>query len=189
MTDGDANEHVIGRFLRVFDEDVEVAVFVEHAGIEDFKFRIAPGAAAIFGNQPFVRKRRLRIFVKRLHVRMRGRGIEIEILLFYVLAVITLGAGEAEEPLLENGVASVPKRQGETDAAFAVGNAQEPVLAPSICPAARLIVRKIIPAIAIGRIILAHRGPLPLREIGPPPFPICLAIAIILEAVAFGVGG
>jgi hypothetical protein len=64
------------------------------------------------------------------------------------------------------------KRGREAEAAFAVGEAEQAVLAPAIGAAARVVVREIIPAIAVGRIILAHRAPLPLGQIGPPALPV-----------------
>src|SRR5687768_9233476 len=42
----DADENVLGRSLRVLDEDIEVAVFVEHARVEQFVLRPAPATRA-----------------------------------------------------------------------------------------------------------------------------------------------
>jgi hypothetical protein len=49
-----------------------------------------------------------------LHVRVRGRAIEVEVVLFDVLPVIALAVRESEHPLLEDRIATVPERQGET---------------------------------------------------------------------------
>src|SRR6266446_9313687 len=102
--------------------------------------------------------------------------------------MISLGIGEAEEPLFENRVFAVPQGQRETEPAFAVGDAQQPILPPAIRPRARMIVRKIIPARPIGRIILAHRPPLPLGQVWPPPLSIGLPRGIVGEALLFCVG-
>ena len=46
---------------------------------------------------------------------MRRRAVEIEVVLFDVLAVIAFVAGQAEEPLLEDRVLFIPQREGEAD--------------------------------------------------------------------------
>ena len=80
---------------------------------------------------------------------MRRRGVEVEIALLDVLAVVALGVGQAEEPLLEDGVAAVPQRQGEAQAALAVGDAQQAVLAPAVGAAAGVLVGEVVPALAV----------------------------------------
>ena len=55
---------------------------------------------------------------------MRGGGIQVVILLFYVLGVVAFGTGEAEKPLFQDGVLAIPKRESETEAAFAVANSE-----------------------------------------------------------------
>ena len=77
---------------------------------------------------------------------MRGRGIEVMPDLLHVLAVIALRVREPEEPLLQDRIAPVPQGEGEAQPAFAVGDAQQAILAPAIGAAARMLVRKIIPA-------------------------------------------
>ena len=68
----DANQHVVGCRLGVFDEHVEVAIVVEHPGVEQFVLRLVFAAAAIGLDQVAVREGRLRILVQILHVRVRG---------------------------------------------------------------------------------------------------------------------
>ena len=48
IDDGDPHQHVVGAGLGVLDEDVEIAVVVEHAGIEQLEFRIAAVPRARF---------------------------------------------------------------------------------------------------------------------------------------------
>src|SRR6266704_22634 len=52
-----------------------------------------------------------------------------------------------------------------------VAKPADPVLAPAIGPAARVIVREIGPRIAVGAVILAHRPPLAIADIRPPAPP------------------
>src|SRR5438552_15997138 len=97
---------------------------------------------------------------------MRRRAVDVKVALLHVFAVVAFLIGQAEEPLLQDRVAAVPKRQRETQPALTIANPQQPVLAPAISAAAGVIVGKIIPAIAAGRIILAHGAPLAFRKIG-----------------------
>src|SRR5439155_13685326 len=52
-----------------------------------------------------------------------------------------------------------------------VAKAADAVLAPAIGPAARVIMREMGPRIAVGAVILAHRPPLAIADIGPPAPP------------------
>jgi len=44
---------------------------------------------------------------------VRRRAVEVEVVLLDVLAVVALVAGDAEQALLEDGVAAVPEGQRE----------------------------------------------------------------------------
>ena len=87
---------------------------------------------------------------------------------FDVLAVVALAVGQPEQPLLQDRIAAVPQRQRETPAQVVVAPAGNPVLAPAIGAAAGVVVREMVPGRAVGAVILPHRPPLPLAEIGPP---------------------
>jgi hypothetical protein len=76
---------------------------------------------------------------------MRGRGIDVEIVLFDVLSMIALAIYKPEETLLEDRVALVPEAERETETALAVRDAQEPVLTPAVGATAGVIVREIGP--------------------------------------------
>src|ERR1035438_6029581 len=113
---------------------------------------------------------------------MCGRGVEVEVALFHVLPVIPLRAGETEEALLQHRVFAVPKRQREAEPALAIGDAEQPVLAPTIGAAAGMVVREVIPDRAVRRIILPHGGPLALGEIRAPAFPILFSRGVLRQA-------
>jgi len=115
-----------------------------------------------------------------------GKGVEIEIGILHVLAVVALGIGQAKEAFLKDRVEAVPKRGRETETAFAVGEAEQAVLAPAIRAAAGVIVREIIPAVAIRGIIFADGAPLPLREVGTPAFPVFDPTAVLIETLRLG---
>src|SRR5713226_203922 len=68
---------------------------------------------------------------------------------------------------------------------MAVADSRDPVLAPAVGAAPRLVMREIIPSVSVGTVILAHRSPLPLREIRPPALPVYFALARFLQSDLF----
>ncbi len=167
----DPDQQVIRRRLGILDKDVEVPVVVEDPRVEQFVFHLLAGAAAVRLDQIAIGKGRLGVLVKILHVGMRGRAVEIEIVFLDILPVVALGVRQAEEALLQNRVLSVPQGQGEAEPLLVVADARQAVLAPPVGPGARLVVGEVAPGVAILAVILAHRAPLPLAEIRPPLFP------------------
>src|SRR5262249_10229630 len=135
-----------------------------------------------------IRERGLGVLVERLQVRARRCRIEIVVELLHVLAVVSLRAGQPEEALLQDRVASVPQRQREAEPALAVGDPQQPVLAPAVGPAARVIVRQIVPDGSVRRVVLAHGPPLALGEVRSPPLPVADAAGVLIETAPLGVG-
>ena len=116
---------------------------------------------------------------------MRRRRIDVEIDLLHVLRVIALRPRQPEQPLLEDRVLAVPQGQRETQAALAVADPQQAVLAPAVGAAAGVVVREICPALARRRVILADGPPLALGQIGPPALPIGRPVPRLLEANVF----
>ena len=74
---GDAHEQIVGIDAGIFDKNIEIAVIVEYAGIDELIFRLQLPAAPIFLPQLRIRKGALRIFVERFQVGMRGQGIQV----------------------------------------------------------------------------------------------------------------
>ena len=145
--DRDADQDVVGRGLRVLGEDVEVAVVVEDAGVGELELGLVACRGARFSSTSRAYgNSRLRVLVERLQVRVRRRRVEVEVRLLHVLAVVALGAGQAEQPLLQDRVAAVPQREREAEPALAVGDAEQAVLAPAVGAAARVVVREVVPA-------------------------------------------
>ena len=182
----DADQQIIRRGLGVLDENVEVALFVEDAGIAQFEFRLVPAAAPILVDQPGIGELVLGILVEPLQVRGRGRGVEIVVTLLDVLAMVALGVAQAEEAFLEDRIAAIPQGQGEAKAALPVGQAQQAIFAPAVSPAAGVVVGKIIPAVSTGGIVLPHRAPLALGQVGSPAFPVPGTPGILRQALCFG---
>src|SRR5579864_2400129 len=100
--------------------------------------------------------------------------------------MIALGIGESEEALFEDRVLAIPQCECKTEAAFAIRETSEAVLAPAISAAAGVLVREIFPGGAAGGIILADGAPLPFGKIRAPVLPMFLAGLILSEAVVLG---
>src|SRR6516164_6106654 len=156
----------------VFDLDIEIAVFRKHTGVDQLEFGVSPAATPVLFDKSCVGKCRLRVFVEHTHVRMGWRAVEVVVEFLDVFAVVALGIGQPKQPLLQDGVAAVPQGETETQQQPIIAKPADPVLAPAIGAAARMVVRKIFPSVAVLAVILAHRSPLALAEIGPPAPPM-----------------
>src|SRR5207249_1535182 len=117
---------------------------IKNTRVEQLKRALVFPAPRIFLDELLIRKLRLRVFVERLRVGMRRRGVEVEILLFHILAVISLRIAQTKKALFQNRVATIPKRQRKTKSALAVAPAEQAIFAPAIRAATRVVVREII---------------------------------------------
>ena len=172
VLDRDAHEQVVRARLRVFHEDVEVAVVVEDAGVEELPLGLGPPAPRVLLDEPCVGVLPLRVLVEGPQVGMGRRRVEVEVALLDVLAVVPLGPREAEEPLLEDGVALVPEGQGQAEPLMVVRDPEEPILPPPVGARPGMVVGEVLPHRPAGRVVLADRAPLTLGEIRPPPLPV-----------------
>src|SRR5262249_6256296 len=91
---GDADGHCLRRSFRVANFEVEIAAFVEHTSVEQREGWLLTRTARVFLDQPGVRVFSLRILVEIAHPAVRGRGVEVEVVLLDILPVIALIAGE-----------------------------------------------------------------------------------------------
>ena len=101
--------------------------------------------------------------------------------------MIPFGASEAEQPLLEYRVLSIPEREAECEPTLAIADAEQPVLAPAIRSASRMLVREVLPSIAPIGVVLAHGAPLALGQVGTPPLPVLLPARVRLEPPHLGI--
>ena len=173
VLDGDANEYVLRRGLGVLHEDVEVAVFREDAGIEQFVLRLQLRAGAVGLDQIVIGVGQLRVLVEPLHVGVGGRRVQVVVVLLDVFAVVALGAGQAEEPLLDDRVLTVPEGQSKTKQLVLIGEAGQPIFARTVGAGAGLIVGEVVPRVPVGAVVLAYRAPLALAQVGSPLLPRC----------------
>src|SRR6516164_1437285 len=116
---------------------------------------------------------------------MRRRGVEVEVIFLDILAMVALVTGQAEGALLEDRIDAVPQRERQAEALLAVADAAHAVLAPAIGARAGLVVVEILPGSPAGAVILAHRSPGALGEIGAPQAPVLPALMLRLEAAPF----
>src|SRR5262249_19093449 len=129
----------------------------------------------VFLDKACVRKLPLRILVEILHVGMRGCRVEIKVILFDVFAVIALVAGQTKKAFLEERIATVPKSHCKTNLLVPVADPRYAIRAPAVGARASVVMREIIPGVAVCTIILANRSPLPLAEVGAPALPVDFA--------------
>ena len=180
----DPDVDVVGRALGVLDVDVDVAVVVEDAGVEQLVLQLEPASGTVRGDEIGVRELAQRVAVAVLQVRARRRGVEVEVVLLHVLAVVALGVRQAEHPLLQDRVDPVPQRDREAQALVVVAEAGDAVLAPLVGTRASLVVAEVVPRVAVVAVVLPDRAPLPLAQVRPPPLPRSTG-ARLLQAIRF----
>ena len=152
----------------------KVAILPEDPGVDELVFgRRAVGRlpSGILGDEIVVGKGTLRILVERPHVGVGRRAVEVVPEFLHVLAVVALGVGEPEHPLLQDRVAAVPHGERKAPALVVVAEPGDAVLAPAIGARAGLVMGEVVPGIAAVAVVLAHRPPLPFAEVWPPPPP------------------
>ena len=127
--------------LRMFDEDVEVAIAIEHVQVEQREVGLLGAALPSHGDDRAIGKLALRVFVLKALVRVRWRIVEVEVELLDVLAVLSFGRGQTEETLFQDRIAAVPERRRHHQELVAIAPAGDRVLAPAVGFAAGFIVR------------------------------------------------
>ena len=140
VVNADLNQDVVRRLFGILHEHIEIAILVKHAGIDQFVLELVAAPPPARFHKIRVRKCRLRILVEVLHVRVRRRAVEIEVVLLDVFAMIALAVREPEQALLENRILSVPKSQRKAEPLLVVGDAGQAVFAPAIGAGASLVV-------------------------------------------------
>src|SRR5450631_1782605 len=153
------------------DGDLPVPVAVEDTGVEKFELRLVAVAAGVLVDETLVRKGGLRVVVAPAHPGVCRRRVQVPPVLLDVLAVVPLRVGEAEGPFLEDGVHAVPEGERQAEALLDVADAGHAVLVPAIRPRARLVVRKAVPGVAVGAVVLTHRSPAALAQVRAPAPP------------------
>src|SRR5258708_33696456 len=143
---GDSNENVFDVGFGILDENVKIPASGKNTCVEQFKLRLTTAATLVLLQQGFVREFRLRVFVEHAHVAVRGCRVEVKVIFLDVLAMIALISRKAKKPFFQNGVASIPQRQPETDHLVAVADPAEAVLSPTIRARTLVGVREKLPS-------------------------------------------
>ena len=184
---GDLNQHVLRRRFGVFHEDIEVAVFIEHTRVEQLIFRLAAAAVAVRRNQIAVWVGRLRVLVEVLHVGVGWRRIEIEVVFLHILAVIPLAVVQPKQPFLENRIFAIPQRQRKAEPLAVIGDAAQAIFPPAVGARTGVVMREVIPGVAVVAVVLTDRSPLALAQVRPPLFPGRLLLPSLFKSDLFSV--
>jgi hypothetical protein len=181
----DRHQNVRRIALGVAHVDDPVAVVVEYPGVEQLVLGIEPASPAVLIEQVLVWKCALRVVVAPGVPGVAGDGVQEPPVLLDVLAVVSLGPGKTECPLLEDGVAAIPQRQRKTQPLLDVAEARQPVLAPPVRPRARVVMRQVAPRIPIGTVVLSNCAPLTFAQVRAPQIPVAgLPQALVKSAEA-----
>src|SRR6516225_7670882 len=124
----DPHQNVLRIRLRIFDEKIEIAAFAKGSGVNQLVFGFLFSPASIFLDELSVRKCVLRIFIESSQVGMGWSRIKVVIDLFDIFAVVSLAVREAEQPLLQNRVFSIPDHKGQANALMSVAESADSVL-------------------------------------------------------------
>ena len=168
---GDAAEDVLRGRLRVLHLDVEVVPGVEDTGVDQLVLELLARPFPVDRDQVVVGKLGLRVLVQVALVAVGRDVVDVEVVLLDVLAVVALGVGQAEQPLLEDRVPLVPQRQRQAQPLLVVADPGQAVLAPPVGPRARLIVGEVGPGVSAVAVVLADRPPLALAQVRSPGAP------------------
>ena len=169
--DRDLDQNIARFRLRILDEDVEVAVAFKETTVNELELRLSDAPSTVLLHQATVRVLGLRILIEHLQVGVRRRGVEVVVELFDILAVIPFSVGQPEQPLLKDRVSPVPQCECKAQPLLAIRKACDAVFPPAIRATARVIVREVVPRIAVRTVVLADRAPLPLRQVRAPALP------------------
>ena len=91
----------------------------------------------------------IRSYYEHLHVAVRRGAVEIEIVLFDIFPVVALGVAQTKQPLLEEGIPTVPEGQGQAEILVPVTDPGQAILIPAVDSAAGMLVGKEIPGISL----------------------------------------
>ena len=143
---------------------------VEDAGVQQLVLRVGLAPAAVLCHQVGVGEGLLGVVVAPAQPGVAGQGVQVPPVVLGVLPVVALAAGEPEHALLEDGVAPVPQGQGQAQALVEVADPGHAVLVPAVGAGAGVVVGEGVPGAAVRGVVLPHRAPGPLGEVGAPRF-------------------
>ena len=77
-------------------------------------------------------------------------------------AMISLRTRKTKEAFLEDGIALIPESESKTESLLEIRDAADSIFAPTVSAGACVVVREIIPSVAVRTVIFPYRAPLPL---------------------------
>ena len=114
-----------------------------------------------------VRVRLVRVLVQELQVRVRRGGVEVEVVLLAVLAVVPSAFAEAEHPLLKDRVLPF-QSAGQGHRRWRSSRTPPMPSSPPVRTAPGLVVCEVGPRVAVQAVVLPDRTPLPFAQVRPP---------------------
>ena len=168
----DGHQQIVRPRLRVMHLGDPVAVLVEGPGVEQLILRLVTVAAGVGVDQVLVGVRALRIVIAPPVPGVARDRVQVPPVFLDVLAMIALRAGQSEGTLLQYRILPVPQRQRQAQPLVDVGEPGQPVLAPPVGTGPRVVVRQVVPRVAVSAVVLPHRAPLSLADIRSPPVPL-----------------
>ncbi len=94
--------------------------------------------------------------------------------------MVGLAVRQAKHAFLEDGIFAIPQSYAETQQLPVIADTGQPVFAPVISSGPRLVMREVVPGIAVLAVVFADSSPLPLAKVGSPFSPRFLADAYLL---------
>src|SRR6185437_4885697 len=174
-------QQVTGIGFRVVHLGDPVPAGVEYAGVYQLVFGLQPVTPAILVDEVLVRKGRLRVVVTPPVPRVAGQRVQVPPVFLDVFAVIALRAGQPEWPFLQDRVLAIPQCQPQAQPLLDVAEPGQPVLAPPVGPGSGVIMREVVPRLAVRAVVLADRAPLPFADIRAPLIPVARLPQSVLQ--------
>src|SRR5271157_1171463 len=85
--------------------------------------------------------------------------------------MIAFVAREAEDPLLQDRISTIPERKCETHSLLKVTDSRETVLAPTVGARSRMVVREVLPGRTVRAVVFPHCAPGALAHVRAEPLP------------------
>src|SRR5260221_6265122 len=181
----DADQYIVWGCLGILDEHIEVAVLGEDPSVDQLVLWLVLAAPLVGVDEIIIGIGCLRVLVEHLHVGVGWDRVKVEVVLLDVLAMIALWTIQTEQPLFEDRVVFVPKRQRKTEHLLVVADTGQTILVPTVGARAGMIVREVLPGVAIFAVVFAHRPPAALAELRPPAIPWLAPLMRLAQPVLF----
>ena len=175
------HQQVIGAGLGVVHLGDPVPVVVERPGIQQLVLRLLAVTRPVRVDEVLIGERALRVVITPPVPRVARQRVQVPPVLLHVLAVVALRPGQPERPLLEDRVLAVPQGQPQAQPLLHIAEPGQPILPPAVGPGPRVIMRQVIPRLAVRAVVLAHRAPLPLADIRSPLVPLARLAQPVLQ--------